>query len=253
MHLRTRLRQTGRTGGYFIEIGAGTGDLSHLLLANGLSGCGFDLNPEACHRNRKRNAEAIRAERYAVFEQDFLRADLSRTADVILCAMVIEHLPARQVGRLFDRVAQLLSPDGIFCVFVPASPAHWGIEDDIAGHLRRYVLADFPLLARPAGLVIRDLCGLTYPLSNLLLPLSNFLVRRAESHKLKLAPAQRTIDSGARDVPYKTTFPQWVGACLNEFTLYPFHLWQRLAANSPNALVIYCEMALPSPAASLRP
>jgi 2-polyprenyl-3-methyl-5-hydroxy-6-metoxy-1,4-benzoquinol methylase len=111
MHLQARLRQFVRTGGYFIEIGAGEGDLSHLLLSHGLSGCGFDLNPEACRRNRLRNAEAIRTGRYVVFEEDFLRADLPRTVDVIVCAMVIEHLPALQVCRLFDRVAELLGRD----------------------------------------------------------------------------------------------------------------------------------------------
>lgn len=242
MHLRSRVRQASNRSRTFIEIGAGEGGLSQLLLEEGLTGCGYDLNSEACARNHHKNGEAVRSGRYAIHLADFFDHQPA-TADVVVCSMVIEHLPNAQVDLLFRRVASFLRPEGIFCVFVPASPAHWGIEDDIAGHLRRYRLTDFQQLADSAGMIIRDLRGLTYPISNLLLPISNILVRRAESHKIKLSASQRTVDSGARNVAFKTTFPKWIGMLLNEVTLYPFYLWQKMAAQNPSSLVIYCEMS----------
>jgi|GEM_PF-475415 len=245
MHLRDRLRLARIADGYFIEIGAGEGDMSRLLLEEGFSGCGFDLSPEACRRNRRLNKEYISSNRYQVMEKDFLSASVNRKADVIICSMVIEHLPTAQVDRLLAQVTHSLSTHGIFCILVPSSPAHWGIEDDVAGHLRRYTFDDFPALVHSAGLVIRDLRGLTYPLSNILLPLSNYLVQRAEGYKLQLTLDKRTIASGARDVPFKTKFPPWLTGCLNEFSLYPFHVWQKLAARNSNSLVIYCETSLP--------
>ena len=80
-------------------------------------------------------------------------------------------------------------------------------EDRIAGHLRRYTFAGVSALARSATLAIRNLRGLFHPLSNLLLPVFDFLVRAAETHQLNLTSHQRTIESGARDVPFKTKFP----------------------------------------------
>jgi hypothetical protein len=159
--------------------------------------------------------------------------------------MVLEHWPETQVADFLTRARAHLTPSGRLGVFVPGSPRHWGIEDDTAGHLRRYQPGDFADLATAAGLVIRDLRGLTYPLSNLLLPVSNRLVRRSESHKLALGASEQTIASGARAVPFKTTFPSWFGWIANEVTLYPFHLLQVLARRHPSSLVIYCEMSHP--------
>jgi hypothetical protein len=143
------------------------------------------------------------------------------------------------------KAASLLVTGGRLCVLVPGSPSHWGIEDETAGHLRRYTFEMLRALAKKTGLVILDLRGLTYPLSNLVLSLSNLLVRRSESHKLSLSTRERTIASGARSVPFKTTFPGWLHLLVNEVTLYPFHVAQTLARNNPASLVIYGEFGRP--------
>ena len=163
--------------------------------------------------------------------------------------MVVEHLSADSVHNFFVKAKSLLTPTGAICTFVPGSPRHWGIEDEIAGHFKRYTFECFSDIARTMDLEIRDIAGLTYPLSNLLLGTSNYLVRRSEAGKLQLTVQERTIASGNRNVPLKTTFPGWLRWVVNEITLYPFYLLQCCARHHPSSLLIYCEM-IPTPSDS---
>lgn len=237
------MRKWGLAAGTFYDVGAGRGELSNLFLRAGLRGAGFDLNPEACAMNRELNGKWVASGAYAVRCEDFLAAADAGTADVVACSMVLEHWTEPQVDAFLARARDLLAPGGRLCVLVPGSPSHWGIEDDTAGHLRRYTQDTLRAAAEKTGLAIVDLRGLTYPLSNLVLSLSNLLVRRSESNKLALTPMEQTVASGSRSVPYKTTFPGWLGLLVNEVTLFPFHLAQLLARRNPASLVLYGEFA----------
>jgi SAM-dependent methyltransferase len=243
MYLRRRLRR--RRPGLFDEFGAGTGDLSWRLLRLGHEGQGFDLGATACKINRELNAEAIAAGRYRVTCGDLLAIEPQRPADLIVSSMVLEHLPEADVARYFAWCRRVLAPHGAVVSLVPAGPRFWGIEDEIAGHLRRYTAAALRQAAADAGLVVHHLAGLTWPLSNWLLPLSNVLVRRSEQHKTALSLRDRTVESGARDVPFKTRFPAFLGLVLNEWVMLPFHALQLVGRSSPSAMVVYCEMGLP--------
>jgi cyclopropane fatty-acyl-phospholipid synthase-like methyltransferase len=239
LYVKQRLNKRGfRT---FVEAGAGTGQLSRELLKLGLTGTGFDLNPDACGHNSELNALALAEGRYAVRCEDFLTAEV-QPVDVIISSMVIEHLTAAEVHAYFSRCRQLVRPGGIIVTIVPASPRHWGIEDDVAGHQRRYTRSAFEQIARDHGLRVSHVAGLTYPLSNLLLSASNRLVRRSESWKLGMDAQARTIASGDRHVRGKTEFPGFVRYLVNEVTLYPLHLIQRMFRGHPDALVLYAEL-----------
>jgi SAM-dependent methyltransferase len=239
LYLKERLRR--RHVRSFIEVGAGSGYLSSALLSVGMEGCGFDLNGDACGENERANAPAIATGRYRVRREDFLVAD-TRPADLVISSMVIEHLDDAGVRAYFARAKSLLSPGGVIVTLVPASPKHWGIEDDIAGHKKRYVAGDFDAIARDHGLRVAHVAGLTYPLSNVLLGVSNLLVRRAESWKLSLDEQSRTVESGYRHVTGKTQFPDAVRFLVNEVTIYPLHLLQRAFTGNPDALVLYAEL-----------
>ena len=88
---------------------------------------------------------------------------------------------------------------------------------------------------------LEHVAGLTFPLSNLLLPVSNRLVARAERGRLAMTAYERTLHSGNRDVTGKTSFPAGARLLLNERAMFPLHLVQRAFAGSPRALVLYGE------------
>jgi SAM-dependent methyltransferase len=242
-HLYVKERLAGVAPGSFVEVGVGSGHLSNLLLRNGWSGTGYDLSAGALARAARLNAPFIERGRFAVRRGDWLAEAESAPADLVVSSMVIEHLDEDGVARYFEQARSTLRSSGRGVVLVPGSPRHWGIEDEIAGHYRRYTADSLSATVRRHDLRVLHLAGLTYPLSNMLLRLSNALVSRAERQKRLLSLQQRTERSGERDVAWKTEFPPWAGALLNETTLRPFHWLQRRCSGYPGALVLYCEFS----------
>jgi SAM-dependent methyltransferase len=238
LYMRERLRDV--VPGRFVEVGVGTGRLSRELIRLGWCGEGWDLSAKAVARTRETNASAIEARRYKVRHGDWL-VEATGKADLVLSSMVIEHLAEAEEARYFERCQEVLAPGGRAVLFVPASPRHWGIEDEIAGHRRRYTRTNLRARLDALGFQVDHLAGLTYPISNALLPISNVLVRRAEGHKRQLSEETRTRQSGTRSVPFKTNFPRATAFILNERALYPLHVLQKLFRGSDRALVLYAE------------
>jgi hypothetical protein len=71
------------------------------------------------------------------------------------------------------------------------------------------------------------------------------LVRRAERNKESLTMREKTVLSGHRAVPFKTSFPDALGLVLNKRTMYPFYLLQKCFRDNKSALVIYGEALCP--------
>lgn len=239
MYFKERLRQ--RSPGRFVEVGAGQGVVSKTLLDLGWRGCAYDLNGESLAVARELNREAADAGRFRTENRDWLGVPPDAEADLVVSCMVIEHLDDANEGRYFERVRESLAPGGTGVLFVPASAAHWGIEDDIAGHFRRYEFDELRARIERHGLRVDHVAGLTYPVSNLLFPVSEYLVRRAERQKMALSVQRRTELSGNRSVRFKTTFPGVLRMVLNEVVMYPLHLLQKLNARNPRSMVIYAE------------
>jgi SAM-dependent methyltransferase len=233
--------------GRFVEIGIGSGHISQLLLSLGWSGSGYDLNPAAVGRAAELNSDHVVVGRYSAHDLDWLAspAEQEPGVDLVVSSMVLEHLDDDEVKRYFEKCAEVLRPGGRAILIVPGSPRHWGIEDEIAGHFRRYTATSLGSTVSEHGWSTTHLAGLTYPMSNLLLGASNLLVRRAEQEKTALALKQRTELSGDRAVGWKTEFPPWLRIVLNEKVLLPFHLLQKRFSRANDALVIYCECVPP--------
>lgn len=243
LYLRERLADI--KPGFFIEIGPGSGEISNLLLELGWGGVAYDFEPRTVDRLRDRFSGQISEGRFDVRNEDFFQvnADLFNGIDLIISCMVLEHLNGELEKQFMQHCSELLNEGGLMIGLVPASPAHWGIEDEIAGHCRRYTRESLHELAGSNGWNIRHCVGLTYPLSNILLPVSNFLVWRAEKFKLEMSEIEKTKASGIRDVPYKTTFPKFLSVLLNEYVLLPLHWIQKAFANSKSSLVLYFEVS----------
>jgi SAM-dependent methyltransferase len=243
MYLRERLRDI--EPGRFIEIGPGSGEVTSILLELGWSGVSYDLEPRTVELLKNRFSREISEGQYKAINEDFLSIDACSEGrvDLIISCMVMEHLSDDLENKLMQLSSELLYDNGLMIGFVPASPAHWGIEDDIAGHCRRYTRDTLCKLVNSNGWYIRNLAGLTYPLSNILLPISNYLVRRAEKSKLTMTDLEKTKASGIRYVQFKTNFPIALSLVLNRHVLLPLYWLQKAFSSSSNSLVLYFEAA----------
>jgi SAM-dependent methyltransferase len=241
MYFKERMRALER--GRFVEVGAGAGVVSKTLLDLGWSGRAYDLNQESLALAAELNRAAVSAGRYAVQQRDWLATEDAEPVDLVVSCMVLEHLADADEARYLQRCRAVLKPGASGVLFVPGCPDYWGMEDEVAGHFRRYTVEGLQHSIEAHGLRMRHVAGLTYPLSNLLFPLSELLVRRAERHKLALSTAERTRVSGNRAVPFKTIFPQSLRLVLNEAVMYPLHLLQKLNVRNPRSMVIYAEFS----------
>lgn len=239
LYLKERLEH--RVPGRFIEIGPGTGEITQVLLDHGWTGHSFDLGAETIANLDERFAKEIAEQRFRAVNADFMNAIIEDKVDLIISCMVMEHLEDDVESAYMAKSAACLNPGGIMMGLVPASPAHWGIEDDIAGHCRRYTRESLSRLVKISNWSLLHLTGLTFPISNMLLPVSNFLVMRNEKHKLAYSALQRTEQSGRRTVKYKTYFPSILGLLLNSVTIFPLHIIQKLCGGSSRALVLFFE------------
>jgi phospholipid N-methyltransferase len=245
IYLKKRINKIIKNSKYrnFIEIGSGTGYLSNILLNKGYTGVGYDLNSASCDVNNQINSTFIGQNKYNVRNEDFLACKNEYgKVDLIISCMVIEHLNEEDTFKYFNKCRELLTDEGVLISLVPSSMKYWGIEDEIAGHFKRYSFNCFKIIAKEHNYRIVDCCGLTFPLSNVIFPFSNFLIKRAESKKLNMTKQEQTILSSNRKVLFKSDFPMFFYLLLNEFTLFPFHILQRIFKRNSNSLVIYCEM-----------
>jgi len=243
MYLGERLR--GMQPGRFVEIGPGSGEVTRVLLDAGWTGRSYDLGGETVAALRERFAPEIAAGRYEPVHGDYLASAAGEPADLVISCMVMEHLDDGKQAEFMQRSARQLHPQGVMVSLVPGSPRDWGIEDDIAGHCRRYTREEVRRLADAHGWRLQHVAGLTFPVSNLLLPVSNYLVNRSERSKLALSAHDRTVQSGRRSVKFKTHFPPVLGLLLNRVTMFPLHLVQKLFSRAERALVLYFEFRPP--------
>ncbi|HEV7164516.1 MAG TPA: methyltransferase domain-containing protein [Gammaproteobacteria bacterium] len=250
MYLRERLQH--RKPGRFIEIGPGSGEITRLLLDQGWSGWSYDLEEKTIDSLQARFAHEIAEKRFVPLNRDYLSSIPPEKVDLVISCMVMEHLEDEAQISFMQKSADCLTEGGGMIGLVPASPGHWGIEDDIAGHYRRYTRGAIEGLAAAEGWNLLHVAGLTFPISNLLLPISNFLVDRSERTKLSLSALERTKHSGRRRVKFKTHFPSLFGLFLNEYTLLPLHLVQKIFKKSERALVLYFELQPKIPSVNSR-
>lgn len=241
MFIKNRLNKIFDKSKHFIEVGSGNGYLSNLLLESVFTGVGVDLNQSACVNNIMINRKYIDAEKYQVINDDFNNIK-EGSFDFLISSMVIEHIDDISLKKFFENAKRIVKENGRLIFIVPSNKMAWGIEDEIAGHIKRYTFQEIDSLANNNDLIVEFKCGLNFPISNWLLSLSNAIVSKNEGYLKEKSDFDKTIYTGNRNVKYKTIFPKYLNVILNEVAMLPFHWLQLLNANNNKSLVMYFEL-----------
>ncbi len=216
-------------GKRFLEVGCGAGDLSRHFLAKGYTGIGLDLSEEAVRQARANLADFITAGRYQVIQgSPDTWDDGDSPFDLAASIMVMEHV-ADDIGFVRS-ILRHVRPGGLVLLGVPGRMDYWGIEDETVGHIRRYEKDTLRHTLEQAGLQPLDIWSASVPVANLLHQVSNRFISQsqAEMDKLQQAQAAQTLQSGIREIPYKTVFPKAFKLILNRHTMKPLMMAQRL-------------------------
>lgn len=242
-HMYLRERLANRPVGRFVEIGSGRGAVAKILLDLGWTGIGYDLNPDALAEATELNHGYIKSQKLQLICADWLSVDSSERFDLIISCFVLEHLDDTLERHYLDKCLQSVTAQGIVALMVPASPKHWSLEDEVAGHYRRYDKKELVEKLAASGFHCNHAVGLNYPLTNILQPVARMILK-LNHFKEKVAnktAQERTISSGNWKVPMLTTFPGFLSILLNETALKPFYWMQIANRDNTNCLVTYVE------------
>ncbi len=138
-------------GRRLLEVGLGHGGYRRFLPA-GIEYLGVDIDADSVARAQAREAGG----QYVV--GDVTDPDLAARlpgapVDTVLCVNVLEHIP--DDAAAVESLLRVLASGGHLLILVPAFGALYSDLDRMAGHLRRYTLADVPRLTAGEGRVLR--------------------------------------------------------------------------------------------------
>ena len=144
-------------GRHLVEVGAGTGSFSEMLLDERPETLALIEPSEMFEFLRQNIAQFETAARVEYYRTIFTNAaeSLRPVPDTILYVNVLEHIEDDR-GEL-AKVYETLAPGGYCLVFVPALQALYGPFDEKIGHFRRYTKSEVADKARDAGFRVEKL------------------------------------------------------------------------------------------------
>lgn len=148
------------SAGPVVDIGCGSGQLVHCLLADGYDATGIDISPEEVALARAAGLQQVRQGDY----RELLRERPGELA-AVTATDLLEHLTKPEVLAAFDAVAGALRPGGRFVARVPNAVSPFG------GHVRYgdfthetwYTARSVRQLAAATGLGIAAVIGCPPP------------------------------------------------------------------------------------------
>lgn len=129
-----RRRQRGQSAtGRLLDVGAGSGGLLQMAVAQGWQAEGVELSPELAARARVRSGADV-------VVGDFAALDLGASdRDVVTMWDVLEH--TMDPGAFLDRARSLLAPGGVLVVFTIDAASLFNTVADLAWRLTLHRLA----------------------------------------------------------------------------------------------------------------
>ena len=172
----------------FVEMGAGTGGMTHLFLQRGFSGVCHDLGDDSrkmARANLQRHGSAIEVvDRIEELEPEAF--------DYLFAFEVLEHI--EEDAAVLAHWSRYLKTGGKILLSVPAHQGKYGRSDELVGHVRRYEKQELRRLLEGAGFADIQIVNYGFPVTELTRRFSNFLVRGESSYDT-LTPEQRSIRS----------------------------------------------------------
>ena len=213
----------------FLDVGCGSGGTSLELLKRGYWGLGLDYSQEAVRRAVIACRSYIDKHQYMVIPEEasyWVRRKVQ--VPIILALFILEHQPDDL--SFLETLKTVTKPNGWIVCAVPGRKDKWFIDDEIAGHYRRYDKEDLEKLMWSVGLKNVEVWSVATYIHNILsLPGINKLwTKDGRYNRLNLDQEERTKVSGISEIKMKTVYPWWFKYLLNRVTLWPLFMVQRL-------------------------
>jgi cyclopropane-fatty-acyl-phospholipid synthase len=149
-----------RPGQHVLDIGCGFGGLlTHAARHHGVTGLGITTSRRHCEHGNERLRAAGLADQVRLELRD--HRTIAGQFDHVVSVGMLEHLPRKEYGRYFDRIAAALRPDGTALVHVIGTTARRNVHDPfIQKHVfpgsGQVKLSEIATQCERLGLAIRD-------------------------------------------------------------------------------------------------
>jgi 2-polyprenyl-3-methyl-5-hydroxy-6-metoxy-1,4-benzoquinol methylase len=144
-------------GANILEIGAGLGQISTMLVKDGRSITSLEPDPKLCQQLTA-STQTLGVRSFpSTLEQALKSNQISQDEkfDSIVIVNVLEHI--EDDVRELQIAKTVLNPDGKILIFVPAMPSLYGSMDAVSGHFRRYRRSELEAVIRAAGLQTKSI------------------------------------------------------------------------------------------------
>jgi len=141
-------------GKKLVEVGAGTGSFSEMLIAENPENLAL-VEPSEMFEFLERNISQFETSATVDYYNTIFSeaaGSLAQTPDTIIYVNVLEHIED-DAGEL-QKVYETLEPGGHCLIFVPAFMSLYGAFDKKVGHFRRYTKRELEEKAEAAGFEI---------------------------------------------------------------------------------------------------
>ncbi|MBF0341970.1 MAG: class I SAM-dependent methyltransferase [Magnetococcales bacterium] len=172
--------------GRFLEMGAGRGDFTACLLAQGFSGVCYDLGAD----NRQHLKNRFPPSTHPLQVVEDLQTVPEASFDYLLAFEVLEHIP--NDAETLNQWLGHLRPGGRILLSVPAHQRKFDREDHYNGHVRRYEKAQLHALLTSNNIHTVQIVNYGFPLTNLLRLFNPLLFPSRTAHSQE----ERSIKSG---------------------------------------------------------
>lgn len=205
-----------------LEIGFGNGDLIKILSKTGYNGKAIDFSSKACKNIRKETKGT--GFRFVIENiPDYKLNPKKEKYSLVMAFEVLEHI--KNDWEALSRWGNFISKDGYLMLSVPAHMSLWGANDDFAGHIRRYEKKELQSRLEKAGFKVIFVWSYGYPLINAIKRLKDHLIKGRIRKGASLS--DRTKESGIKSISFMAG--RYI---INDFTLYPAYIFQRLFLNT---------------------
>lgn len=201
----------------FLEIGAGTGEMTTEFVKRGYRGQVYDLGEQTRDQLRARFDRES-----GVTVVDAVDAVPEASVDYLLAFEVLEHIDD-------DRAAlrawtSRLKPGGSLLISVPAHQRKYSRDDERVGHVRRYEREQVRALIADCGYSGIDIACYGFPLGNLGRIVGNLLEPKTAGNA-DTSAVERSIESGTQ----QSSAVVRLSRMIRPWMLWPFFIAQRLA------------------------
>ena len=207
-----------QSGKRFLEIGPGNLELAKELLSNFDRGVLIDFNSKDVIEIFDNLPDNFK-KRFQLIIQDFTEFKFPQNSfNCVIACEVMEHIEDDEI--FLNKIKYLLHAGGQLVLSVPARMRFWSIDDELAGHIRRYEKQELYKKLKESGFCEIEIISYGFPFQNLIRLARISYVQKKRKERMSWNQIERSKESAF--LLRQRNYFDFLGLLINKYTILPF-------------------------------